>query len=98
MGPLPLSILGTEEAGTAFSLSRASNMAGGFIDLCISLERGTSSLFLIGEFPGNFIGEMCLLCLLSLLFLGVTGGPHFLVPDGPGFGSFLIWLVGPDFE
>ena len=104
MGPLPLSIFGSEEAGTAFSLSRASNMAGGFIVLCINLERGTSSLFLIGDFPGNFIGEIGFLDFLALLFIGVTGGPHFLVPDGPGFGSFLvsclllIWLVGPDFE
>ena len=96
-GPLPLSSFGSEEAGMAFSLSRASNVAGGFIDLCISLERGTSSLFLIGDLPGNFIGEIGFLYFLDLLFIGVAGGPHFLVPDGPGFGSFSIWLVGPDF-
>ena len=58
MGSLPLSILGSEEAGTASSLSRASNMAGGFIILGVNLERGTSSFFFIGDFSGNFIGEI----------------------------------------
>ena len=72
MGPLPLSIFGSEEAGTAFSLSRASNMAGGFIVLCVNLERGTSSLFFIGDFPGNFIGEINFLDSLALLFIGVA--------------------------
>ena len=91
MGPLPLSIFGSEEAGTAFSLSRASNMAGGFIVLCVNLERGTSSLFFIGDFPGNFIGEISFLDFLALLFIGVTGGPHLLIPDGPGFGSLISW-------
>ena len=41
MGPLPLSIFGSEEAGTVSSLSWASNMAGGFIILGVNLERGT---------------------------------------------------------
>ena len=72
-GPLPPSIFGTEEAGLAFSFSRASG---------ISFDRGTSSLFLLGESPGNFIGE----CALVLLLLGFSGDPSFPVPDGPGFG------------
>ena len=86
-GPLPLSSFGSVEGGIAFSLSRAS---GFFIELWISLERGTSSLFLIGEFPGNFIGEMGFLYFLFFLFILAIGGPHILVPDGPGLGSFLM--------
>ena len=91
MGPLPLSILGSEEAGTASSLSRRSSMAGGFIILGVNLERGTSSFFFIGDFSGNFIGEMNFLDFLVLLFIGVAGGPHPLIPDGPGFGTLISW-------
>ena len=52
MGPLPLSIFGSEEAGAASSLARRSSMAGGFIILGVSLERGTSSFSLLGFFQG----------------------------------------------
>ena len=89
MGPLPLSILGSEEAGTVSNLSRASIMAGGFVVLGVSLERGTSSFFFIGEFSGNFIGKMNFLDFLVLLFIGVAGGPLPLLPDVPGFGSLI---------
>ena len=86
MGPLPLSIFGTEEAGTAFSLSRASSMAGGF---GVNLDRGTSSLFFIGDFPGNFIGEISFLDFLVLLFIGVTGGSAF---SGTRWARFWVLL------
>ena len=36
---------------------------------------------------------MCFLCFL--LFLAIVG-PYFPVPDGPGFGSPLMFTVGPD--
>ena len=49
MGPLPLSILGSEEAGSASSFSRRSCMAGGFVILGVNLERGTSSFFFIAD-------------------------------------------------
>ena len=89
MGPLPLSIFGSEEAGSTSSFSRRSSMAGDFIILGVSLERGTSSFIFIGVFSGNFIGEINFLDSLALLFVGVAGGPHFLIPDGPGFGSLI---------
>ena len=63
-GPLPPSIFGAEEAGTAFSLSLASDIFCGFIVPFFSFERGTSSLFLLGDFPGNFIGEIGILSSL----------------------------------
>ena len=55
---LPLSTLGTKEAGAASSLARRSSWAGGFIVLGVSLESGTSSFFFVGVFSGNFIGEI----------------------------------------
>ena len=89
MGPLPLSILGSEEAGTASSLARRSSLAGGFIILGVSLERGTSSFVFTGVFSGNFIGEINFLVSLALFFIGAAGGPVFLIPDGPGFGALI---------
>ena len=57
MGPLPLSVLRSEDSGTASSIFRRSILAGGIILLGVSLDRGTSSLFFIGVFFGYFIGE-----------------------------------------
>ena len=36
------------------------------------------------------------MCFLYFLFFLAIGGPHILVPDGPGFGSPLMCSVGPD--
>ena len=52
IGPMPLSILGTEETGAAFSFSLRSCRAGGFIVLGVSLESGTSSFFFAGVLVG----------------------------------------------
>ena len=73
MGPLPLSIFGSEEAGSTSSFSRRSSMAGDFIILGVSLERGTSSFIFVGVFSGNFIGEINFLDSLALLFVGSQG-------------------------
>ena len=89
MGPLPLSILGFEEAVSAASLSRRSCMAGGLITLGFILESGTSSLLFTGVFSGNFIGEIYFFGSLALLF---AGGPYLLVPDGPGLVLPLVLL------
>ena len=50
IGPMPLSILGTEETGAAFSFSLRSFMGGGFIFLGASLESGVSSFFFFAVF------------------------------------------------
>ena len=92
MGPLPLSILGSEAAGTASSLAQRSILTGGLILLGVSLDKGTSSLFFIGVFSGYFIGEICFFFFLvspALFFIGAAGGPVFLIPDGPGFGALI---------
>ena len=92
-GPFPLSSFGSEECGIVFSLSLASGL---FVEVLVSLERGTSSSFLTGEFPGHFIGEMTFLSLLFSVFFFADVGPCFPVPDGPGLGSPLEFSVGTD--
>ena len=99
IGPMPLSILGTEEAGAAFSFSLRSCIAGGFIVLGFSLESGTSSFLFAVVFPGTVV---------VFAFVGAAGGPDLLIPEGPGFGalmgccSFLVscrfFLMLPGFE
>ena len=95
MGPLPLSILGFEEAGLRFKSSRRSSIRGGINTHGASLERGTSSFDFVGVLSGNFIGEMTLLGFLGSLFVVFAVGPHFLTPDGPGFGSLIFCLSFP---
>ena len=68
MGPLPLSILGFEEAGLRFKSSRRSSIGGGINTLGASLERGTSSLDFVGVLSGNFIGEITPFGLFGLAF------------------------------
>ena len=83
IGPLPLSILGTEETGAAFSFSLRSCRAGGFIVLGVSLESGTSSIFFAGVFTGTGV---------VLVFVGAAGGPGLLIPDGPGLEALMSCL------
>ena len=82
IGPMPLSILGTEETGVAFSFSLRSCRAGGFMVLGVSLESGTSSFFFAGVFTGTGV----------VLILVGAGGPDLLIPDGPGLEALMSCL------